>query len=162
MKTLINHRFRLKNKHNSSNQLKFGKHGAYRPKEYSRNMSEMTKLFMELDFNIPEKVPLGVKINYYYPRPKSGTDLPITRHTKDLDSTKGVNDALMTAGKQLMKKHNPGVDKVSAMYDDSQIVTEILNKYYWDEESYGLDLIMVAIEPGDGVQLELSNMEVEE
>ena len=61
-----------------------------------------------------------------------------------------------------MKQRNPGADKVSAMYDDSQIVTEILNKYYWDEESYGLDLIVVTIDPEDGVQLELSNMEVEE
>lgn len=162
MKTLINHRFLLKNKHNSSNQLKFGKHGAYRPKEYTRNMSEMTKLFMELDFDIPEKIPLGVKINYYYPRPKSGTYYPITRHTKDLDSTKGVNDALMTAGKQLIKKQNKDAEKIHPMYDDSQIITEVLNKYYWEEESYGLDLIVVAIEPGDSVELELSKMKVEE
>ena len=102
---------------------------------------------MDLNINIPDKVPLGVCIKYYYPRPKKG-GLPITRHTKDLDSTKSVLDSLMKAGQNL----NLSRGIKSTMFDDSQVVIELLEKDYWDDTQHGLDIKVIQIEPSDDMQ----------
>lgn len=134
MKILLNETFDLRVKHSSSNQLKFGNGRAYRPKEYTQNYGEMLSKFMEIDFDIPEKRPLGVGITYYYPAPKKGGK-PTTRSTKDLDSTKAVLDSLMTAGIKKGQK-----------FDDSQVIIEFLSKKYWDKDYFGLKLIVVEME----------------
>ena len=147
MKILLNEQIRLISKHNSSNQLQFGKGRAYRSTNYRQNANEMIRKFMDLNINIPDKVPLGVCIKYYYPRPKKG-GLPITRHTKDLDSTKSVLDSLMKAGQNL----NLSRGIKSTMFDDSQVVIELLEKDYWDDTQHGLDIKVIQIEPSDDMQ----------
>lgn len=143
---LLDTNIQLNTKHNSSNQLKFGNGRAYRSNEYRQNANEMIQEFMKSDFVIPEKVPLGVYIKYFYPRPKKG-GLPITRHTKDLDSTKSVLDSLMKAGSNLNLKN--GINK--PMFDDSQVVMEVLEKDYWDNPSHGLKVQVIEIHEDDSL-----------
>lgn len=145
MKLLYENEFELINNHSSSNQLKIGFKRAYRPVEYVRNQKEMVENFLKKDFFIPEKTPLRVDIYYYYPKPKSvKNSYPITRGTKDLDSTKAVLDALMTAGRQvnlknkLVKVDRKGNAVGVNMFDDSQVIDEYLKKRYWDKNVYGL------------------------
>lgn len=147
MKKLFDNEIVLESKHNSSNQLNFGNGRAYRTAKYKQNSNEMIKKFVELGIDIPEKVPLAVYIKYYYPTPKSG-GLPITRHTKDLDSTKSVLDSLMQAGKIINTRN--GVSE--AMFDDSQVVMELLEKKYWNNSLYGLHIQVIELEKGDDLK----------